>query len=209
MKPQNSPGSSSISSIYHVTASDVVDSIFKHEFDREFNNKNGNVYGAGVYTTISVKDSRKLLGSYGDAMIELKVIGGFDRFIIFDALLAKKYYGENYRVLDQLKTMLPTKIAIKLYQDCGTNVKSYSKLANKYNIRGAIYNWNGVTKFKSSITDDMTKNNSKITGNVTGYLFFSNVLTNTYSNSIINSQSNRLLYRLQNTENEIKYGKGE
>ena len=137
--------SSSMTSIYHVTPSDVVDSIFKHEFDREFNNKNGNVYGAGVYTTISVKDSRKLLGSYGDAMIELKVIGGFDRFIIFDALLAKKYYGENYRVLDQLKTMLPTKIAIKLYQDCGTNVKSYSKLANKYNIRGAIYHWNGVT----------------------------------------------------------------
>ena len=28
-----------------------------------------------MYTTISV-DSRKLLGSYGDAMIELKVIGG-------------------------------------------------------------------------------------------------------------------------------------
>ena len=137
--------SSSMTSIYHVTPSDVVDSIFKHEFDREFNNKNGNVYGAGVYTTISVNDSRKLLGSYGDAMIELKVIGGFDRFIIFDTFLAKKYYGENYSVLDQLKKMLPTQIAVKLYSDCGTNVKAYSKLANKYNIRGAIYKWGDLT----------------------------------------------------------------
>lgn len=31
----------------------------------------------------------------------------------------------------------------------------------------------------------MTKNNSKITGNVTGYLIFEKVLTNTFVNSII------------------------
>jgi hypothetical protein len=133
-------------SIYHVTKSDVVDSIFKYEFDREFNCKNGNVYGEGVYATISVNDSKHLLGShYGDAMLQLKLIGGFDRFIILDMSIAKKVYGHNYRVKDQLYQLLPPHLADELYRKCGHDVRSYSKIGGKYNIRGAIYPWGGLT----------------------------------------------------------------
>lgn len=133
-------------SIYHVTHRNVVDSIFKHEFDREFNCKNGNVYGAGVYTTINIQDSRTLLGSfYGDAMIQLKLIGGFDRFLIFQEDLARKYYGENWTIRNQLRTMMPKEEADKLYERNRLDVRDYSKVANKYNIRGAIYPWQGVT----------------------------------------------------------------
>ena len=133
-------------SIYHVTKSDVVDSIFKFEFDREFNCKNGNVYGEGVYATICVRDSRQLLGShYGHAMLQLKLIGGFDRFIILDESLARKFYGRNYRIKDQLHQLLPPHLADELYYKCGHNVESYSRIGGKYNIRGAIYPWGGLT----------------------------------------------------------------
>ena len=132
-------------SIYHVTNSDVVDNIFKFEFDREFNCKNGNVYGEGVYATISVRDSRHLLGSYGDAMLQLKLIGGFDRFIILDESLARKFYGRNYRIKDQLYQLLPHHLADELYNKCGNSVRAYSKIGGEYNIRGAIYPWGGLT----------------------------------------------------------------
>lgn len=131
--------------VYHVTNSEVVDSIFKHEFDREFNCKNGNVYGKGVYSTISKNDSKHLLGSYGDAMIELKLIGGFKNFLIFNKQIAYKYYGSNCDILSQLKTFINDKDAEKLYHQFGNDVKGYSTIANKYNIRGAIYEWGGLT----------------------------------------------------------------
>ena len=113
------------------------------EFDREFNKKNGNAYGAGVYTSIYLHDAQRLVGSYyGDVIIQSKLIGGFDRFLIFNEPLAKKYYGENYKVLDQLKTMFPSNIAYKLYNDCYNTVESYAKIAGRYNIRGAVFRWN-------------------------------------------------------------------
>jgi hypothetical protein len=132
-------------SVYHVTQLSDVDSIFKFGCDREFTGKNANVYGAGVYSTITINDSRHLLRNYGGAMMELKIIGGFDRFLIFDRELAKKYYGKNYHILNQLQTMTPPHIAQQLYDKCREDVKSYSKIARNYNIRGAIYPWGGLT----------------------------------------------------------------
>ena len=131
-------------SIYHVTPKESVDGIFKFECDREFNCKNGNVFGAGVYATIDVNNSRHLWGSYGDAMIQFKLIGGFDRFIVLNKQMAKKIYGNNDRLIDQLKTMFPTDLAEELYRKHGNSVRSYSTVAGKYNIRGAIYDWNGL-----------------------------------------------------------------
>ena len=131
-------------SVYHVTFSNVVDSIFKFQCDREFNCKNGNVFGAGVYTTISVDNARQLLGShYGDAIIQMKVIGGFDKFLIFDRNVARKHYGQKCDILDQLKTWLKPSVAESLFERNRYDVKGYSKVANKYGIRGAIYPWNG------------------------------------------------------------------
>ena len=131
-------------SVYHVTSSSVVDNIFKFQCDREFKCKNANAFGAGVYTTISVDNARKLLGStYGDAIIQMKVIGGFDKFLIFNQEIARKHYGNKCDILDQLKTWLKPSDAEKLFSRNRYDVKGYSKVANKYGIRGAIYNWNG------------------------------------------------------------------
>ena len=77
--------SNDMETLYHVTQKHTVESICKFGFDREFNCKNGNCYGEGVYTTLNVNYARELIGShYGTSILQTKLIGGFDRFIIFD-----------------------------------------------------------------------------------------------------------------------------
>ena len=77
-------------------------------------------------------------------MIQFKLIGGFDRFIVLNKQMAQKIYGDNNRLIDQLKTMFPTDLSEELYRKHGNSVISYSTVAGKYNIRGAIYDWNGL-----------------------------------------------------------------
>lgn len=132
-----------IPSIYHVTKKDVVDSVFKFGFDREFIRVCA--YGKGIYAAIDVPNARHQLGYYGDSMIQLKLIGGYKNFLVFKKDIAQKLYGENYEILNQLKTFLPKNVAYEVYTKCGTNVRSYSEVAGRYGIRGAIYDWNGVT----------------------------------------------------------------
>jgi hypothetical protein len=130
--------------LYHVTHKRNVESIFKFGMDRVF----GNVmaYGDGVYSTFSVENARSLIGSrYGDVILQLKLIGGFDRFLIFDRNLARKYYGDNWQIIDQLKTMVPEDIAEKLYSRYGNCETSYARHAIEYKIRGAVYPWGGCT----------------------------------------------------------------
>ena len=128
--------------LYHITPKSSVDGIFKFGFDREYLAKNANAYGRGVYTTFNKYDSRQLIGPhYGDAMLQLKLIGGFDRFLIFDEKIARKYYGDKWEILDQLKTFLPASTAHELYNRCHRHSSSYAKVAGKYGIRGTIYNW--------------------------------------------------------------------
>ena len=129
-------------SLYHATPRDKINSIFAFGFDREF--AKVMAYGEGVYTTPSVRESSTLLGSYGDTILQTKVIGGFDRFLMFEPNYARRYYGRNCSILDQLKTMLPEYQAIELYRRFGENVRSYSTVASEYKIRGAIYNWGSV-----------------------------------------------------------------
>lgn len=128
--------------LYHITPKSSVEGIFKFGFDREYLAKNANVYGRGVYTTLNTRDSRELIGPhYGDSMLQLRLIGGFDRFLIFDENLAKKHYGKNWEILNQLKTFLPVDTAHRLYNRCHLNPKSYANMAGEYGIRGTIYNW--------------------------------------------------------------------
>ena len=129
-------------SLYHATPRDKINSIFAFGFDREF--AKVMAYGEGVYTTPSVRESSTLLGSYGDTILQTKVIGGFDRFLMFEPNYARRYYGRNCSILDQLKTMLPEYQAIELYRRFGEDVRSYSTVASEYKIRGAIYNWGSV-----------------------------------------------------------------
>ena len=137
--------SNNMISLYHVTKKHTVDNICKFGFDREFNNQNGNCYGEGVYTTIDIKYARELIGShYGTSILQTKLIGGFDRFIIFDRNLARKYYGEKCSIIEQLRSFLSPVDADNVYDLCGNRVEAYSRIAIKYKIRGAIYPWSGV-----------------------------------------------------------------
>lgn len=139
-----------VPSIYHVTQDVNVDSIFKTGFDREF--IRCCVYGDGVYAAYDVANGRNQLGSYGNAMIQLKLIGGYDRFIIFPESeptkqIAMKYYGRNYDVLSQLRRFLPEKDAQEVYAKCvgySGGSSRYAALASKYHIRGAVYQWGGT-----------------------------------------------------------------
>ena len=133
-----------VPSIYHCTQERNVNSIFKFGEDREF--LGTYAYGKGVYTAYDVEDAKNQLGTYGNAMIQFKLIGGYKRFIIFPnsekcIRIAKKYYGERYDILHQLKTFLPNKDAEYLYNKCGTDIREYSYYAKQFNLHGAVYQW--------------------------------------------------------------------
>ena len=142
MKYFDSP---SVPSIYHCTHKESVNSIFKFGFDREF--LKTFAYGKGVYAAYDVNNGKNQLGdTYGHVMLQLKLIGGYDRFLFFATnpnieRIARKYYGDKISILDQLKTFLPCHIAEDIYNKCGNDVRAYSNYATKYHIRGAVYQW--------------------------------------------------------------------
>ena len=134
----------SVPSIYHCTQEKNVDSIFKFGEDREF--LSTYAYGKGVYTAYDVEDGRNQLGSYGNAMIQFKLIGGYKRFIIFPnsektIRIAKKYYGDNYDIYHQLRTFLSEDDANYLYSKCRNNIEAYSHYAEEFHLHGAVYQW--------------------------------------------------------------------
>ncbi len=133
-----------IPSIYHCTQKENVNSIFKFGEDREY--LKTFAYGKGVYTAYDVHDGRNQLGTYGDAMIQFKLVGGYNKFLIFSnsekcARIARKYYGEKCDIYHQLRTFLSRDDAKYLYGKCGNNIREYSYYAEKYHIRGAVYQW--------------------------------------------------------------------
>ena len=132
--------------LYHVTKSHLLDSIFEFKFDREFTGQQGNVFGEGVYTTTNINDARTLLSDwYGHTIVKTILIGGYDRFLFFDRDASMRLTGQYKPILEQLENIIGDKnIAYQLYKKNGNNIKSYYYEANKYNIRGTVYPWNGV-----------------------------------------------------------------
>lgn len=91
--------------VYHRTASpESVTGIFNNGFKKEYF-KYG-MYGTGIYCALTVLASNTLKG-YGPYMIRCKVKGGFNGFLIFDEILARKVYKKNWRIEDQLKMLIP------------------------------------------------------------------------------------------------------
>ena len=130
-----------IPSIYHVTSRDSVDKIFKTGFDREF--FKCCAYGDGIYAAVDIPNARHQLGSYGDSMIQIKLIGGFKQFLVFDRGLSRRFYGRELSILEQLKTFLSDEEANEAYSKCRDNIVQYSVHGGKYGVRGAIYYWGG------------------------------------------------------------------
>ena len=95
--------------IYRVFFKNQITDISEMGYSRDYSSsKGGNMYGAGVYTTYSYNDTiinLKTKPEYGNSIMRMRVEGGFNNFIIFDENLAKKYYGENWDIISQLKAL--------------------------------------------------------------------------------------------------------
>ena len=96
--------------IWRATPRDTVESIFKNGQLRQFASTNDSWYGEGVYAQLN-KNALQVGGRYGDAALEMIVVGGLKRFLIFDEEWARRVYGAKYTVEDQYHMLLPKDIA--------------------------------------------------------------------------------------------------
>ena len=100
-----------------------VDGILAHGFSREFANandfrQNGGqlTYGDGQYGSITLDNAANNLSrktdskadglKYGNVILKCVINGGWKNFLIFDGRLAKQVYGDRWRVLDQIDTII-------------------------------------------------------------------------------------------------------
>lgn len=92
--------------LYRVAFTDQLESIFKYGYNRAFTGtKGGNMYGPGVYCTFNLRDSVenvKTKPEYGNCIVQMRLVGGFNNFIIFDENLAKQTYGAQWDLKSQL-----------------------------------------------------------------------------------------------------------
>lgn len=106
--------------VYRATKPSGFQSIFSNGQLRQFAGSNdGSWYGEGVYAVINPEDVQywkydKETGSGGVKMI---VLGGFNRFLIFDEKWAKRVYGENYQFKDQIYLLFPKEVADDLWRE--------------------------------------------------------------------------------------------
>ena len=90
----------------------VINSVFKYGFSREFTSSNGgNMYGAGVYTVYNLRSSNEKARGYGRAIIKLKLLGGYQDFLVFSKQLAQQTYGNNWNIRDQINLLFPSGVA--------------------------------------------------------------------------------------------------
>lgn len=93
----------------------IVDSLFTYGFSREFTNSNGgNMYGAGVYSVYNLKSSNEKATGYGKAIVKLKLIGGYQDFLVFSKQLARQTYGNRWRITQQVEDLFPKDVAERI-----------------------------------------------------------------------------------------------
>lgn len=119
---------------YTVVPSSSVENIFRHGFSRAFAGTNDEKYsgsskswyGTGVYCNIGLNLGLWQLerGKYGaeggrnnGALIQVMITGGLDRFLIFNEHYAKRVYGENYTIKDQVYKIFPQNVADSVWFD--------------------------------------------------------------------------------------------
>jgi hypothetical protein len=94
--------------VYHRTGRKYGDSSVKGIAADGYTVGGGALYGVGVYTTYDLESQLDdyLRNSYGNIIIESKVLS-LDKFLIFDYDIAKKIYGNvNYTLDNQLRLIL-------------------------------------------------------------------------------------------------------
>lgn len=96
----------------------VIDSIFKYGFSREFTSTNGgNMYGAGVYTVYNLRSSNEKATGYGSAILKLKLLGGYQDFLVFSKQLAQQTYGNNWTIKEQIFNLFPNDVAERVLRN--------------------------------------------------------------------------------------------
>ena len=106
----------------------VINSLMKYGFSREYTGDNGgNMYGVGVYNVYSLRSSNEKATGYGRFIVKSYLLGGYKDFLIFNKDMAKKVYGEDFRIERQIEKLIPPKIAqeilsrFKLYMNDNSN----------------------------------------------------------------------------------------
>ena len=137
--------SGKMTAIYRATPAKDVDSIFKYGFSRQFAGSFvGSAYGEGTYCMTTFDGALDNTRSgYGETVVKMFVIGGFDNFLIFHESIAKSTYGNNWSIRDQLKHVfnIPDDIRHSLSTDPSSFGRRHQDVIKKYNIRGMIYRW--------------------------------------------------------------------
>lgn len=134
--------SGKMTAIYRATPKEHLDSIFKYGFNRQFTGSHGgNAYGEGTYCMTTFEAALKNTPGYGETVVKMYVIGGFDHFLIYNDEIAKKVYGKNWRVEDQIRNIfkIPDSIGYKLRGSGSAG--SHQDIIKKYGIRAMIYKW--------------------------------------------------------------------
>ena len=135
--------SDKMTAIYRATPSEHLDSIFKNGFNRQFaGSQGGSVFGVGTYCMTTFEAALRNVGpTYGDTVVKMYVIGGFEHYLIYNEELSKRVYGKNWRIEDQITKILniPQSEVGKL-RNSGSAGR-YQDIVKKYGIRGMIYRW--------------------------------------------------------------------
>ena len=144
-----------IPSIYKVIKHGDVDSYVKSGMIRQLaggeENRN-DVYGEGVYAHITLDSAIRLShreSYYGDTVLELKLLGGYEGFVMYggsrniDDLIIKTY-GRKMSVEEQLYVITKDYAFAKKWarydpRSFGNAQKSLRR--EGYNIRGMVYEW--------------------------------------------------------------------
>lgn len=125
----------------------ILNDLFSHAFSREFTGSNGgNMYGAGVYTVRNLGSTEH--SNYGSVIVIGFVEQGFKDFLIWDVSLAKKYYGANYRVENQLRALasegkIPEHVAKKIIYEVKQEYRSFH-MSDEDPYSSNVFHW--ITK---------------------------------------------------------------
>jgi hypothetical protein len=113
--------------LYHRPTGDkiaVVNSLMKNGFSREYNGSaTGSLLGDGVYNNYDLESAKTRTRSYGKYIVQSYLQGGFQDFLIFNADIAKEYYGSDWEIDKQIQKLFPPKLA----QDVLNHVKNNSR----------------------------------------------------------------------------------
>ena len=115
----------------------IIKSLFRRGFSREYTGSNGgNMYGTGVYNVYTLRSSNEKATGYGRYIIQSYVIDGYKDFLIFNEDIAKKYYGKNWWIGNQIKMLMPPQIAEKVLRVLGNKLymNDYHSLDKKTSI---------------------------------------------------------------------------